>query len=168
MASKNGINALPSSANAFLLQAVTTLVTSLMGQKRHGSGSSGFCVTFPPYGSSPFTFLRSWNGDPNHVLLVTTSKKWPLSKCSKLKLLHKTFWGLPKVFFISKHRSTPFYIPYQVCLFFYEITFSILLLKCSKRFINDSYYICIYALKRSVFSNITWMVMKQQRLLEFL
>ena len=88
-------------------------------------------------------------------LLVTTSKKWPLSKCSKLKLLHKTFWGLPKVFFISKHRSTPFYIPYQVCLFFYEITFSILLLKCSKRFINDSYYICIYALKRSVFSNIT-------------
>lgn len=38
---------------------LTTLVTSLMGQKRHGSGSSGFCVTFPPYGSSPFTFLRS-------------------------------------------------------------------------------------------------------------
>ena len=101
------------------------------------------------------TFYLAEMGDPNHVLLVTTSKKWPLSKCSKLKLLHKTFGGLPKVFFISKHRSTPFYIPYQVCLFFYEITFSILLLKCSKRFINDSYYICIYALKRSVFSNIT-------------
>ena len=43
----------------FSSKAVTTLVTSLMGQKRHGSGSSGFCVTFPPYGSSPFTFLRS-------------------------------------------------------------------------------------------------------------
>ena len=152
MASKNGINALPSSANAFLLQAVTTLVTSLMGQKRHGSGSYALCHFSPLW---IITFYLAEMGDPNHVLLVTTSKKWPLSKCSKLKLLHKTFGGLPKVFFISKHRSTPFYIPYQVCLFFYEITFSILLLKCSKRFINDSYYICIYALKRSVFSNIT-------------
>ena len=59
-------------------------------------------------------------GDPNHVLLlVTTSKKWPLSKCSKLKLLFKksTFGGLPQVFFMSleagsKDRSTPFYIPF--------------------------------------------------------
>ena len=39
-------------------------------------------------------------GDPNHVLLVTTSKKWPLSKCSKLKLLLKKqlFWGASQKF----------------------------------------------------------------------
>ena len=59
-------------------------------------------------------------GDPNHVLLlVTTSKKCPLSKCSKLELLFlkNNFLGLPQVFFMSleassKDRSTPFYIPF--------------------------------------------------------
>ena len=40
-------------------------------------------------------------GDPNHVLLVTTSKKMAIvSKCSKLKLLLKKqlFWGASQKF----------------------------------------------------------------------